>query len=277
MDHGTEVATRLGKPERSGIPWLVILDSDGNSLVTSDGPKGNIGYPAEPHEIEHFIAMLHKTAKRLSAEQISEIENVLQEAAVKYRTGAGAGQDSTAELVQVLQNARRTGLEVALNLLEALEKTDAEEFPGIHAFAKDVRDVAEGIDKTKPSQWPAFDVDKLISNNANFWRATYEIAPSDPAFLLLHAGLLLAAGEAQRSMLVLQVGKWAPTFSDELLPALYGGLFFDVAYAPNSVSLLVAGVVGDRGQESCTEAVSVQWMTWSCRSKRGCGCAASSK
>ena len=30
----------------AGIPWMVILDTDGKELISSDGPKGNIGYPA---------------------------------------------------------------------------------------------------------------------------------------------------------------------------------------------------------------------------------------
>ena len=46
--------------EPSGIPWFVFLDAKGNAIVTSDGPKGNIGYPAAPEEIGHFIGMLKK-------------------------------------------------------------------------------------------------------------------------------------------------------------------------------------------------------------------------
>ena len=83
MTNGREVAGRLGKPEKSGIPWLVILDAAGEQLMTSDGPKGNIGYPFEPHEIEYFLTMLKSTAK-MGEERLAEVEAALNEAAKKY-------------------------------------------------------------------------------------------------------------------------------------------------------------------------------------------------
>jgi hypothetical protein len=79
-------------PERSGIPWMVILDSAGKPLITSDGPRGNIGYPFEPHEIEHFIVMLQQTAQRLTADQIAQVEAMLQEAAKARRASNTATQ-----------------------------------------------------------------------------------------------------------------------------------------------------------------------------------------
>ena len=84
MTNGREVAGRLGKPEKGGIPWLVILDATGEKLITSDGPKGNIGYPFEPHEIEYFLTMLKSTAKGLGEERLAEVEAALNEAAKKY-------------------------------------------------------------------------------------------------------------------------------------------------------------------------------------------------
>jgi thioredoxin-related protein len=61
-----------------GIPWTVILDSNGKALATSDGPKGNIGYPAEPQEIEHFIGMLKQTARKLDAGRLKQVEEALR-------------------------------------------------------------------------------------------------------------------------------------------------------------------------------------------------------
>ena len=84
MTNGREVAGRLGKPEKSGIPWLVILDAAGEKLITSDGPKGNIGYPFEPHEIEYFLTMLKSTAERMDEGQLADVETALNEAAKKY-------------------------------------------------------------------------------------------------------------------------------------------------------------------------------------------------
>lgn len=61
------------------MPWMTILDAQGRRLVTSDGEKGNIGYPYEPHEIAHFMTMLRATARRLSADQFTAIERALTE------------------------------------------------------------------------------------------------------------------------------------------------------------------------------------------------------
>ena len=57
---------------------IVFLDAKGNAIVTSDGPKGNIGYPATPAEIEHFIAMLTKARRRIEPAQVEAIEAVLK-------------------------------------------------------------------------------------------------------------------------------------------------------------------------------------------------------
>ena len=56
----------------------MFTDAKGNAIVNSDGPKGNIGYPATPEEIGHFVAMLRKAARKLSPAQIDEIESALK-------------------------------------------------------------------------------------------------------------------------------------------------------------------------------------------------------
>lgn len=71
----------------SGIPFMVIFDASGKKLIDSNAsiggkPASNIGYPAEPGEIAHFMTML-KTAPRLSAEGRSEIEGWLKANAPK--------------------------------------------------------------------------------------------------------------------------------------------------------------------------------------------------
>ena len=55
MTEGKELAAELRKGQGGGIPWMVILDGEGQPLVTSDGPKGNVGCPARPHEVEFFM------------------------------------------------------------------------------------------------------------------------------------------------------------------------------------------------------------------------------
>ena len=87
--NGQTVADRLRSGHTAGgIPWMVILDADGKQLVTSDGPRGNIGYPSEPHEIEYFVAMLNQSRKNLSDAQVVTLERQLQENAAKRKAAA---------------------------------------------------------------------------------------------------------------------------------------------------------------------------------------------
>ena len=57
----------------SGNPWMAILDSDGKSLVTSDGPQGNVGFPESAQEASYFEWMLRATAQRLSDDEITTL------------------------------------------------------------------------------------------------------------------------------------------------------------------------------------------------------------
>jgi uncharacterized protein YyaL (SSP411 family) len=81
MKNGKDVLAKYNPSASGGIPWFVILDANGKALATSDGPKGNIGYPAAPEEIEHFLAMLKKTRRRIEPEQLDRIKDALQKAA----------------------------------------------------------------------------------------------------------------------------------------------------------------------------------------------------
>jgi len=85
MTNGKQVAERIRGSNQGGIPWIAILDSHGEKLATSDGPQGNIGFPVEPPEIAHFLGMLKKTAKRISAEQLEQIEKSLGESAAEIK------------------------------------------------------------------------------------------------------------------------------------------------------------------------------------------------
>jgi uncharacterized protein YyaL (SSP411 family) len=87
MTGGKDVMAKY-RPEKSGgIPWFAILSPGGEVLATSDGPKGNIGYPAQPEEIQHFLAMIRKTSRKIEPAQIDKIESVLQEAAKRLNLG----------------------------------------------------------------------------------------------------------------------------------------------------------------------------------------------
>ncbi len=73
MTNGEQVASRLEPQGAGGIPWMVILDPSGKTLANSIGPGGNIGYPYQPEEIEHFVTMLKATKNRLTDAEIEAI------------------------------------------------------------------------------------------------------------------------------------------------------------------------------------------------------------
>ena len=62
-----------------GIPWTVILSSDGAKLITSDiDPdseldKRNIGFLGSEEGRRHFEYMLRSTAENLSSDDVSAI------------------------------------------------------------------------------------------------------------------------------------------------------------------------------------------------------------
>jgi len=85
MPDGKKVALKLRKTERGGIPWSVILDSDGKALTNADGPKGNIGCPVEQHEQAWFNQMLRKTKIHCSDDDLSVMESELKVYAKKLK------------------------------------------------------------------------------------------------------------------------------------------------------------------------------------------------
>ncbi len=74
MPNGKAVAKELRQDDPGGMPWFEITDANANRLVTSIGPKGNVGCPVTEAEADWFFAMLNKTKKRLTAEQIKVLE-----------------------------------------------------------------------------------------------------------------------------------------------------------------------------------------------------------
>ena len=76
-----EIYGKYHAGENGGIPWSVVLSPSGEAIVTSDGPKGNIGHPATDEEIAHFVTMMEKSAKRMTAEDVGR----LRESLVKER------------------------------------------------------------------------------------------------------------------------------------------------------------------------------------------------
>ena len=57
--------------KESGIPWFVLLSTDGKVLAESTGPEGNTGFPYQPAEIAHFGTMLKAARKNISDAEIA--------------------------------------------------------------------------------------------------------------------------------------------------------------------------------------------------------------
>ena len=96
MTNAEKVVGRLRTSDSGGVPWMAILDSDGKTLVTSDGPSGNIGYPAKPEEIRYFMYMLRTTIKRTTPDQLVAIEKKLQDAGTRILAAQQAREERTA-------------------------------------------------------------------------------------------------------------------------------------------------------------------------------------
>jgi tetratricopeptide (TPR) repeat protein len=104
-------------------------------------------------------------------------------------------------------------------VIEKLEAGPGNEYPGIAAWKQDFAKATKGIDaEIAPQKWPPLDALALVTRNPNFWRAYYEIAPGDPGLALLHAGLLLTAGEATRASDLIIIAGQRPGVPAEVRP-----------------------------------------------------------
>ena len=77
MENGQVVADKLGGGGE-GLPWVTILDSEGEELVNSTGPRGNVGCPVIEQERAYFIQMLEKTQQRNSADDLEALSKALE-------------------------------------------------------------------------------------------------------------------------------------------------------------------------------------------------------
>jgi thioredoxin-related protein len=77
MTGGKDILARYRKSDKGGIPWFVMMDAKGNALITSDGPKGNIGFPATDAEIAYFTTMLTTCKGRMTEREIADLRATL--------------------------------------------------------------------------------------------------------------------------------------------------------------------------------------------------------
>ena len=78
MIGGEDILTKYRASNQGGIPWFVVLDSQGKPLIDSNGPKGNIGFPSEPAELEHFEKMLRQGAQHITDAEIKSLIALLK-------------------------------------------------------------------------------------------------------------------------------------------------------------------------------------------------------
>jgi thiol-disulfide isomerase/thioredoxin len=67
---------RLGGP--AGLPYSAFLDPKGEVIINSKQQGANIGYPAQPGEIDWFIQMMKKAAPHMSPDDLKTIETALR-------------------------------------------------------------------------------------------------------------------------------------------------------------------------------------------------------
>lgn len=65
----------LGGP--AGLPYSAFLDAKGVLIVNSKLNGENIGYPAKPDEIAHFVQMMKQAAPKISAAEVKVIQDAL--------------------------------------------------------------------------------------------------------------------------------------------------------------------------------------------------------
>ena len=67
---------KLGGP--AGLPYSAFLDASGSLIINSKHEGQNIGYPAEPQEIDWFVQMIKKAAPKMSETDLKTIEAALR-------------------------------------------------------------------------------------------------------------------------------------------------------------------------------------------------------
>jgi thiol:disulfide interchange protein len=78
MPGGPELAELYGRTDEDGLPFWVVLDATGKKLADSRSEKGNVGFPVEPHEIEHFLNALKQYGAKLTPPQLATVEKALK-------------------------------------------------------------------------------------------------------------------------------------------------------------------------------------------------------
>jgi hypothetical protein len=71
--NGAQVAERLTRGEHHGVPFHAIFDPNGELLIDSAGPLGNIGHPSGLEGKKHLRKMLVETRKNLTDAEVDQL------------------------------------------------------------------------------------------------------------------------------------------------------------------------------------------------------------
>lgn len=66
----------LGGP--AGLPYSAFLDAKGSVIITSKHEGQNIGFPAQPAEIDWFVEMMKKAAPQISQADVNVLRAALK-------------------------------------------------------------------------------------------------------------------------------------------------------------------------------------------------------
>ena len=135
--------------------------------------------------------------------------------AIAFAFLALAAHAGNANPKHALDEARREAFAEARATVDSLRRAGSKPRQGadsgVAGWIADFDRVAARIDANHASpRWRALNADTLVGRNPKFWRAVHEAAPSDPAMMMLHGSLLLAAGEATRARYVFTLASQHP-------------------------------------------------------------------
>jgi hypothetical protein len=67
----------------SGLPYSVFLNAEGKPIINSKNNGQNIGFPAQPGEIDYFIEMVRAAAPTVSADALKSFREALNKTQAK--------------------------------------------------------------------------------------------------------------------------------------------------------------------------------------------------
>lgn len=182
---------------------IMTVSMDTLPLALAFSPDTQLLAVAQNNAVALFRAVSEQEAALSPAERIRMALADSKLATLESVAERDSRDQVNSTLEHTLNEARKCGWAIVMAVVPLLEEADSQSFPGIAAFLRDIQDLKGRINPLQsPSQWENFDIESAVANNPRFWQAFYEVAPDDPTLLLVQAGLLLAAGEADRAGMV---------------------------------------------------------------------------